>query len=230
MRGRKDSTKKKKKISSLPCFFNPFITPYNDIKIKRPTSENPPTDKNMKTGPRMNWNDGRVVSNFILQALRGENITIYGDGSATRSFQYIHDLVDGLIMLMNSSCTEPVNLGNPEEFTIKQFADVIVDLVADYKERLGESGSSVGGNSEKDTKTKEKKSEVVFLDAVVDDPQRRKPDTTKAKEVLGWSPHWTVVEGLRETVAYFHKTLYDEHGVIQPGMEQKVEAQTTTTE
>ncbi|KAL7268160.1 UDP-glucuronic acid decarboxylase 1 [Rhizina undulata] len=139
-------------------------------------------------GPRMNWNDGRVVSNFILQALRDEKITIYGDGTATRSFQYVHDLVDGLIALMASDCTEPVNLGNPEEFTIREFADMVLKLV----------------NEEKSEPTT---SEVVHLPAVTDDPQRRKPDITRAKERLGWEPRFSVKEGLKETVAYFRRTL-----------------------
>ncbi|KAJ6263248.1 ADP-L-glycero-D-manno-heptose-6-epimerase [Drechslerella dactyloides] len=143
-------------------------------------------------GPRMNWNDGRVVSNFIVQALKGDDITIYGDGSATRSFQYVHDLVDGLIALMDSDFTDPVNLGNPEEYTIKQFADMIVELVNEHRQRCGDSGNT---------------SKVTYLPAVADDPQKRKPDTTRAKEVLGWSPQWAAVDGLRETVAYFHRTM-----------------------
>ncbi|KAK6341236.1 UDP-glucuronic acid decarboxylase 1 [Orbilia brochopaga] len=143
-------------------------------------------------GPRMNWNDGRVVSNFIVQALKGDDITIYGDGSATRSFQYVHDLVDGLIALMDSDYTEPVNLGNPEEYTIKQFADMIVQLVNEHRQRCGDVG---------------KTSTVTYLPAVADDPQKRKPDTTRAKEVLGWSPQWSAVDGLRETVAYFHRSM-----------------------
>lgn len=128
----------------------------------------------------MNWNDGRVVSNFILQALRDEDITVYGNGSATRSFQYIHDLVDGLIALMDSHCTEPVNLGNPHEFTIKEFADMIIGLV---NEQNAQPSSS----------------QVVFLPAVIDDPQRRKPDISRAKERLGWEPMVPVNEGLQET-------------------------------
>lgn len=130
-------------------------------------------------GPRMNWNDGRVVSNFILQALRGEDLTVYGDGNATRSFQYVHDLVDGLIALMASDCTEPVNLGNPEELTISQFGKTILDLV---KEDTPVSTSS-----------------IVYLPAVIDDPQRRKPDINKAKDKLGWEPKFSLLEGLRET-------------------------------
>jgi len=138
-------------------------------------------------GPRMNWNDGRVVSNFILQALRNDDITIYGDGAATRSFQYIHDLVDGLIALMGSDCTEPVNLGNPQEFTISDFGKMVVDLVREVNPRTT--------------------SEIVYLPAVTDDPQRRKPDITRAKERLSWDPKVSVLEGLRETIAYFQQTL-----------------------
>lgn len=130
-------------------------------------------------GPRMNWNDGRVVSNFILQALRSEDITVYGDGSATRSFMYVHDLVDGLIGLMESDCTEPVNLGNPDEFTIDNFAAMITDLVKEVEPNT--------------------KSSVVYLPAVEDDPQRRRPDITRALERFGWKPQFNVVDGLRET-------------------------------
>ncbi|KAK6519686.1 UDP-glucuronic acid decarboxylase 1 [Arthrobotrys megalospora] len=144
-------------------------------------------------GPRMNWHDGRVVSNFIVQALKGDDITIYGDGSATRSFQYVHDLVDGLIALMESDYTDPVNLGNPEEYTIKQFADMIVELVNEHRARYGDVG---------------KTSTVTYLPAVADDPQKRKPDTTRAKEVLGWAPQWAAVDGLKETVAYFYQMMH----------------------
>lgn len=129
-------------------------------------------------GPRMNWNDGRVVSNFIIQALEGRDLTVYGDGAATRSFQYVRDLVDGLILLMQSDVTEPVNLGNPEERTIDEVADIIQKLV-------GEQGGTFG--------------RVVHLPAVEDDPQRRKPDITKAKELLGWEPKVSMMEGLKET-------------------------------
>jgi len=138
-------------------------------------------------GPRMNWNDGRVVSNFILQALRSDDITIYGNGNATRSFQYVHDLVDGLIGLMHSSCSEPVNLGNPQEFTIGDFGKMVIDLVREVQP--------------------ETTSRITHLPAVTDDPQRRKPDITRAKEELGWEPKVPVLEGLRETIAYFQQTL-----------------------
>ncbi|KAK9474102.1 uncharacterized protein V1510DRAFT_412428 [Dipodascopsis tothii] len=134
-------------------------------------------------GPRMTWNDGRVVSNFILQALKNEDLTIYGDGNSTRSFQYVHDLVDGLVLLMNSDYTEPVNLGNQEEFTIEQFARMVRELVGD--------------------ETGECTSKIINLAAMTDDPQRRKPDIQRAKEHLGWQPRWTVRDGLKETVQYF---------------------------
>jgi len=109
-------------------------------------------------GPRMHMNDGRVVSNFILQALQNESITIYGHGKQTRSFQYVTDLVHGLIALMNSSYTMPVNLGNPTEHTINEFAQIIKSLV---------SGSN---------------SSVRYLPAVEDDPQQRRPDISRAKK------------------------------------------------
>ncbi|KAH9019500.1 UDP-xylose synthase [Lactarius hengduanensis] len=128
-------------------------------------------------GPRMNPYDGRVVSNFIVQALRGEDLTVYGDGSQTRSFQYIHDLVDGLIALMNSSETRPVNIGNGDEFTILEFAQLVRDIV--------EGVQRADGGLPKD------------------DPQKRRPDTTRAKETLDWQPRWTVRMGLEEMVRYY---------------------------
>lgn len=130
-------------------------------------------------GPRMNWNDGRVVSNFIIQALKREDITIYGDGTATRSFQYVRDLVEGLVRLMGSDVTEPINLGNPVEYTISDFATTIVKMVSE-----GQDGPV---------------SKITNMLAVEDDPQRRKPDITKAKEKLGWEPKVHLTEGLEET-------------------------------
>lgn len=147
-------------------------------------------------GPRMNWNDGRVVSNFILQALRGEELTIYGDGSATRSFQYVQDLVDGLIKLMESDVTEPVNLGNPREWTIQQFAETILELVDEGQEKV--EGEKKG------------KQRIKYLPKVEDDPPRRQPDIGRAKERLEWEPMWDVEEGLRETIEYFRKVM-EEH-------------------
>lgn len=133
-------------------------------------------------GPRMDVNDGRVVSNFIVQALKNESITIYGSGLQTRSFQYVSDLVDGLVALMASNYTKPVNFGNPEEFTISKFAKTIHKLV----------GSE---------------SKIVHLNAVEDDPQRRKPNITRAKNILKWQPHVSLISGLHKTIEYFRKQL-----------------------
>eukprot|EP01084_Bolivina_argentea_P226962 383321_1 len=134
-------------------------------------------------GPRMHPNDGRVVSNFIIQGLQGEPITIYGDGKQTRSFQYIDDLVDGLIRLMYNDYSEPVNLGNPMEFTILQFAEKIKKLT----------------NS---------KSKIVHFAPTEDDPTKRKPDISVAKKVLDWVPKISVDDGLKSTVEYFQKELF----------------------
>ncbi|XP_076661800.1 UDP-xylose synthase [Halictus rubicundus] len=133
-------------------------------------------------GPRMHMNDGRVVSNFILQALQNDSITIYGSGKQTRSFQYVSDLVDGLVALMASNYSQPVNIGNPVEHTIEEFALIIKDLV--------------GTNSK-----------VVELAAVEDDPQRRRPDITRAKKYLNWEPKVPLAEGLKKTIMYFAKEL-----------------------
>ena len=131
-------------------------------------------------GPRMHPADGRVVSNFIIQAIKGEPITIYGDGSQTRSFCYVDDLIDGLIRLMESdgSFIGPVNLGNPDEFTIRELADKVVSLT--------------GGRSNH-----------CHLPLPPDDPRQRCPDITLAKMKLGWVPRIPLDEGLRSTVAYF---------------------------
>ena len=131
-------------------------------------------------GPRMHPNDGRVVSNFILQALRSEQITIYGDGSQTRSFCYVDDLVDGLIRLMNSpdDVTGPVNIGNPDEFTILELAQQVIHM----------TGS---------------KSEIVLQPLPQDDPQQRRPDITVAKEKLDWNPKLKLEDGLKKTIEYF---------------------------
>lgn len=137
----------------------------------------------------MNPLDGRVVSNFIVQALRGEDMTVYGDGKQTRSFQYIHDLVDGLIALMNSSETRPVNIGNGDEFTIGEFAELVREIVEKVQEEDGVKP--------------ERRVEIVYKPMPTDDPQRRRPDTTRAKEVLGWQPKWTVRMGLEEMVRYY---------------------------
>ena len=133
-------------------------------------------------GPRMHPNDGRVVSNFILQALRGENVTVYGDGSQTRSFCYADDLIEGLIRLMNTpdGFTGPVNLGNPYEFTILELAEKIIKL----------------------TKSRSK---IVQKPLPQDDPMQRQPDITLAKKVLNWKPKVNLEEGLKKTIAYFRK-------------------------
>ncbi|GMT24066.1 hypothetical protein PFISCL1PPCAC_15363, partial [Pristionchus fissidentatus] len=136
-------------------------------------------------GPRMHMNDGRVVSNFIIQAIQDKPITIYGNGNQTRSFQYVDDLVDGLIALMNSNVTSPVNLGNPEEHTISDFAHIIKDLV----------GSA---------------STIEHLESQVDDPQQRKPDIRKAAESIGWQPKVKMHDGIRRTIEYFRKEIHDE--------------------
>lgn len=149
-------------------------------------------------GPRMNWNDGRVVSNFVLQALKGRDITVYGDGEATRSFMYVHDLVEGLVRLMAGECTEPVNLGNPMEWTIKEFAEAVTGLV-DGELAKDEEEAERAGEAKKDRE----RSKIVYLPPITDDPQRRKPDITRAKEQLAWEPQYSVMDGLRETGMFF---------------------------
>jgi len=131
-------------------------------------------------GPRMHPADGRVVSNFIMQALRGEPITIYGEGQQTRSFCYVDDLVDGLIRLMESppEVTGPINLGNPSEFTIRQLADLVLEM----------TGS---------------KSAFEYRPLPADDPRQRQPDIGLANSVLGWSPTIALTQGLRPTIDYF---------------------------
>jgi UDP-glucuronate decarboxylase len=135
-------------------------------------------------GPRMHPNDGRVVSNFIVQALENREITIYGSGQQTRSFCYVDDLVDGLVRLMNSdeSLTGPINLGNPREFTILELAQKVIDL----------TGSS---------------SKIVQKALPQDDPKQRKPDISQARNKLGWKPAIELEEGLKKTVAYFDALL-----------------------
>ena len=135
-------------------------------------------------GPRMHPDDGRVVSNFIVQALKGESITIYGDGSQTRSFCYVDDLVTGLIRLMRTEddCTGPVNLGNPDEFQIRQLAERVLALV----------GS---------------RSNIIYKELPEDDPQQRRPDITLAKARLNWQPSIALDDGLFRTVEYFRALL-----------------------
>ena len=135
-------------------------------------------------GPRMRADDGRVVPNFINQALRGEPLTVYGEGRQTRSFCYVNDLVDGFVRLLASDCNEPVNLGNPRELTILEFAHKV-------KEIMG-SDSEIIFVQPKDERTK-------------DDPQVRCPDITRARELLGWSAQVTLEDGLRRTAAYFSR-------------------------
>ena len=135
-------------------------------------------------GPRMHPQDGRVVSNFVLSALRGEPLTLYGDGEQTRSFCYVDDLVDALLLMMGTPAevTGPVNLGNPGEFTIRQLAELVAELTG------GGSGIS-------------------YLPLPTDDPVRRRPDITRAGELLGWKPTIELAEGLRRTIAYFRETV-----------------------
>ena len=138
----------------------------------------------------MNPFDGRVVSNFIVQALRGEDMTVYGDGKQTRSFQYIHDLIDGLIALMNSDETRPVNVGNSDEFTIGDFAELVREIVEKVQKEDGELPT--------------RRVQIVYDNPMpTDDPQKRRPDTTRAKESLNWQPRWTVRMGLEEMVRYY---------------------------
>jgi UDP-glucuronate decarboxylase len=125
-----------------------------------------------------------------MQALRGEDMTVYGDGKQTRSFQYIHDLVDGLIALMNSDETRPVNIGNSDEFTIREFAELVRDVVEKVQ---AEDGDSDG----------RRRVQIVHEPMPTDDPQKRRPDTTRAREMLDWQPRWTVQMGLEEMVRYY---------------------------
>jgi len=129
-------------------------------------------------GPRLHPGDGRVVSNFMMQALRGEPLTIYGDGSQTRSFCYVDDLIEGIIRLSRSEEHLPVNLGNPEEFTILECANAVLEV----------TGS---------------KSQLTYVELPVDDPARRRPDITKARTLLGWEPRIGLREGLKKSLAYF---------------------------
>lgn len=135
-------------------------------------------------GPRMHPHDGRVVSNFIVQALNNEDITIYGDGLQTRSFCYVDDLLDGMIRLMNSPAgvTGPINVGNPEEFTMIELANAVI--------RLTNSSSK-----------------IIHLPLPSDDPLQRKPDITKAREILGWNPTIKLEEGLSKTINYFNSII-----------------------
>ncbi len=134
-------------------------------------------------GPNMNRDDGRVVSNFIVQALQNKDITIYGDGLQTRSFQYVDDLIEGMILMMNNKedFTGPVNIGNPVEFSIKQLAEKVLELIP------------------------KSKSKIIFSALPQDDPRQRKPDISLAKEKLSWSPKIDLQDGLISTIEYFKK-------------------------
>ncbi len=135
-------------------------------------------------GPRMHPHDGRVVSNFIVQALKGEPITIFGDGSQTRSFCYVSDLIDAMVRLMGTGAdvTGPINVGNPAEFTMLELAEKVITLV--------------GGRSK-----------ITYLPLPQDDPRQRQPDITLAKSALDWAPRVTLEDGLKETIAYFRREL-----------------------
>ncbi|HYA06318.1 MAG TPA: NAD-dependent epimerase/dehydratase family protein, partial [Xanthobacteraceae bacterium] len=152
-------------------------------------------------GPRMHPNDGRVVSNFIVQALLNRDITVFGDGTQTRSFCYVDDLIDGLIRLMNTSddVIGPINIGNPKEFTILELAALVIEL----------TGS---------------RSRIVHRPRPPDDPRQRRPDISKADDVLKWAPQTALRDGLVRTIAYFEALLKDE--AIRPFIihEQSVEA------
>jgi dTDP-glucose 4,6-dehydratase len=134
------------------------------------------------SGPRMRPHDGRAIPTFLRQALADRPVTVFGDGSQTRSFCYVDDLIRGLVMLAESNLHEPVNLGNPTEMTLLEMAELIIELT-------------------------ESRSEIVFEALPVDDPQVRRPDTTRAKQLLGWEPEIDVREGLRRTIAHYTKIL-----------------------
>jgi len=135
-------------------------------------------------GPRMHPNDGRVVSNFIVQALRGEPITVYGDGSQTRSFCYVDDLIDGMLRLMDTPAdfVGPINIGNPKEFSMLELAELVLQLV--------------GG-----------KSRLEYKPLPADDPRQRQPEIALARDALGWQPRVALEDGLKETIAYFRKLI-----------------------
>lgn len=156
-------------------FFDYYRQHQTDIKVVRIFNT---------YGPRMHPNDGRVVSNFIVQALQGKDITIYGDGSQTRSFCYVDDLVDAMVKMMNSEkgFTGPVNIGNPGEFTMLQLAEMVLTL----------------SNS---------KSKIIYQPLPSDDPKQRQPNIDLAKTKLGWQPKVELKDGLRETIAYFKKMI-----------------------
>lgn len=133
-------------------------------------------------GPKMALNDGRVISNFIVQALRNEDITIYGDGSQTRSFCFVYDMIEGIIKMMNSDISGPINLGNPAEYTMLELSDKIIELT-------------------------ESTSKIIFKPLPQDDPKKRQPDITKAKDMLNWKPNFALETGLQHTINYFREIL-----------------------
>jgi dTDP-glucose 4,6-dehydratase len=134
-------------------------------------------------GPRMRLADGRVVPNFVAQALRGEPLTVYGDGSQTRSFQYVSDLIDGIYRLLASDFSDPVNIGNPDEMTILEFANTVNEAT-------------------------QNKAGIIFKDErIKGDPQTRRPDITRARSILGWEPNIKLREGLEKTINYFHEVV-----------------------
>jgi len=135
-------------------------------------------------GPRMQPNDGRVVSNFIMQALQNEDLTLYGDGAQTRAFCYVDDMIDGFVRMMNSddSVTGPINLGNPQEFTIRQLAELVIELTYST-------------------------SKIIYRPLPEDDPRQRCPDISKAKSLLDWEPKVGLQQGLRQTIDYFDALL-----------------------
>lgn len=137
-------------------------------------------------GPRMRLDDGRVVPNFIGQALRHQPLTIYGDGSQTRSFQYVDDLVEGVYRLLHSDFVEPVNIGNPVEMTIAEFADIVNQITQNPAGTIYQTDNRIQG-----------------------DPQTRQPDITRASEILGWQPQVSLEEGLKKTIAYFRGVVKD---------------------
>ena len=141
-------------------------------------------------GPRMQINDGRVIPNFMWQALRGENLTVYGDGSQTRSFCYVSDEVDGIIRLSRSSEHEPVNIGNPTEFTILECANKVIAV----------SGSA---------------SQIQFEPLPQDDPRQRRPDISKARRLLGWEPKVNIESGLKMSLEYFRKAVQEKSGAAR---------------
>mmetsp|Transcript_32785 Transcript_32785/g.63247 ORF Transcript_32785/g.63247 Transcript_32785/m.63247 type:complete len:178 (-) Transcript_32785:272-805(-) len=154
-------------------------------------------------GPRMLENDGRVVSNFIVQALRNKPITVYGKGDQTRSFCYVDDQVDGLIRLMNGDHMGPINIGNPGEYTILQLANTIQNII-------------------------NPKAQIVFKPLPSDDPKKRKPDITKARKFLGWEPKVNLEEGLKHTIADFSSRMTKEQKLKAVSNEEKSKVEVDT--